>query len=153
PTAPSLFVLLGANRNATDERQVWNLQTGEMTGKVAGRIGMVGHPILSPDGAHVAFVPVTNRNTVQVRTIATDATINIHLGGNGPYDLIEFAGPDKLVVGRRAVDRMIVRVHDVATGRQEREFETGRPVVVPARDALAISPGGGYLALVDADNL
>jgi hypothetical protein len=147
-------VLLGSNRTATDERQVWNIQTGEMTGKVAGRILTAAHSILlSPDGAQVAFVPVTKRNTLEVRTIATGSTISIDLESNGPHDLIDFAGLGKLLVGHRTVDRMMVRLHNATTGRLEREFETDRPVVPAARDALAISPGGGYLALIDADNL
>ena len=33
-----------------DERQVWNLQTGEMTGKVAGLVSSTSHPVLSADG-------------------------------------------------------------------------------------------------------
>jgi hypothetical protein len=151
PAGPSPFVAIGSNRGAGEERQVWNLQTGEMTGKVVGLVSSNQHPVLSPDGAHLAFLSSTKRGTVEVWAPASGKMVSVQAGTLLTTDLIEFVGPDKLLAGRRAGIGMAVKVIDAATGKEEREFQTARPF--GGRDALAISPGGAYLALAERQTL
>jgi hypothetical protein len=154
PTTTSPFVAIGSNRAAGDERQVWNLQTGAMTAKVVGAISASQPPILSPDGAYLAFLPATKRGTADVWALGPGKMVNIPLGtGNFMPDLFDFAGSGKLLAGRRgAANQMTVRVFDAATGKQDHDFNTARPVGM-VHDYFAVSPGGAYLAVVDRESL
>ncbi len=151
PAASSPFVAIGSNRGAADERQIWDLQTGEMTGKVVGLISSTQHPVLSPDGGHLAFVLSARRGTIEIWAPASGKVVTIQMGTTLAPELIEFAGPDKLLLGHRSGQKTSVIVFDVATGMQEREFQTARPT--GGRDSFAISPGGAYLALAERENL
>ncbi|HEX5271993.1 MAG TPA: hypothetical protein VFW33_15960, partial [Gemmataceae bacterium] len=153
PAGPSPFVAIGSNRAAGEERQVWNLQTGEMTGKIVGQVQSTAHPVLSPDGAYLAFPPAARRGsgTVEVWALASGKRVTVSVGSTLGLDLAEFAGPGKLLVGRHNGNNMTVKVCDAATGQQEREFNTPRPAA--AHDAVAVSPGGTYLAVIDHQNL
>jgi hypothetical protein len=151
PAASSPFVAIGSNRGAADERQVWNLQTGEMTGKVVGQISSTQHPVLSPDGEHLAYLSPARKGTIEIWAPASGKMVTALVGAHQTTDLIEFAGPDKLLFARLALRQMSVKVFDVATGIQEREFQTARPM--GGRDSIAISPGGAYLALAERENL
>jgi hypothetical protein len=153
PATASPFVAIGSNRRAADERQVWDLRTGKMTGKVIGAVRSPQHPVLSPDGAHLAFLTATP-TTAEVWALGPGKMSTIDLGGNvGPFDVFDFAGPGKLLIGRQAAaNQMTVRVLDAATGKQEQEFTTIRPFG-QAHETYAVSPGGAYLALVDLNNL
>jgi hypothetical protein len=152
PAGPSPFVAIGSNRAAGDERQVWNLETGQMTGKVLGAIQTQAnsHPVLSPDGAHLAFL-AARRGTVEIWAPTSGKMLTAQVSGAMPTDLFEFAGPDKLLVGHRAGTSLTVKVIDVATAKEDREFQTSRPF--GGRDGLAVSPGGAYLAVVERETL
>jgi hypothetical protein len=153
PRASSPFVAIGINLFDGDERQVWNLQTGDKIGAVKGAIRSSQNPVLSPDGAHLAFLPTDKPGTVDVWVLGPGKLVNIDIGGPlSPFDLLDFAGPGKLLTGRRSNDRTIFRVYDVASGKQEREFDAIR-LVGYVGEAAAVSPGGTYLALADRDNL
>jgi hypothetical protein len=155
PTAPSPFVAIGSNRAGGDERQIWNLQTGQMTGKIAGKIEARPHPVLSPDGAHMAFVPTgaARRGAVDVWAVGAGEATAILLPFTPVPDLLDFAGPGRLLVGRRADRKLSVWRYDATTGQQISTFETALPPWTPLRDAVAISPGGTYLAVVDRETL
>jgi hypothetical protein len=152
PAGPSPFVAIGSNRAAGDERQVWNLETGQMTGKVVGAIQTQAnfHPVLSPDGAHLAFLSA-RRGTVEIWAPASGKMVTAQVSAAMPTDLFEFAGPDKLLYGHRAGTSLTVKVIDAATGKEDREFQTPRPF--GGRDGLAVSPGGAYLAVVERESL
>jgi hypothetical protein len=147
----SAFVAVGSNGGPGDERQVWNLQTGEMTGKVVGLVPSISHPILSPDGAHLAFQP--SAGAVDVRPVGPGQAVSIDLGGSlGPLDLLQFAGPGFLLAGRRFNDKTTFALYNVTTGKREREFSAPLTRSYPA-DSVAVSPGGAYLALADSTTL
>jgi len=153
PRSPSPFVAIGSNLLRDDQRQIWNLRTGKMTSNVLGAIRSSQNPVLSPDGAHLAFVPIENPGTIDVWTLRPGGKVNIDIGSPlFPIDLLDFAGPGKLLTGRFGGDRTTFRLYDVATGKPEREFVTGT-VGGHVADAVAVSPGGAYLALVDRENL
>jgi hypothetical protein len=151
PDGPSPFVAVGMNLRPGDERQVWNLQTGEMVGKVVGSVPSNHHPILSPNGAHLAFQSSAKRGTVEIWAPASGKRVSVVIGTTLTPELFTFAGPDQLLIGRRSGVNLTVKVFDAATGKEEREFPTPRPW--GGNDALAVSPGGAYLAVVDRADL
>jgi hypothetical protein len=151
PSGSSAFVAIGSNRGPGDERQVWNLQTGEMVAKVVGQVQSITPPVLSSDGAHLAYQSSAKRGTVEVWAPASGKTVSVPVGSPLTPDLLDFAGPDTLLAGRRAGAGMTVKVIDVKTGKEEHEFTTPRPW--GGRDAVAVSPGGAYLAVIDRENL
>jgi hypothetical protein len=151
PARPSPFVAIGSNRAAGDERQIWNLQTGEMTGKLVGQIQASSPPALSPDGAHLAFLPAPRRGTAEVWAPASGKMVTVQIGSTFAPILMEFGGPDTLLIGHRAGTSLAIKVFDPTTGREERVFNI--PAPSGARDAVAVSPGGAYLAVIDRDAL
>ncbi len=152
PTGPSPVVVVGSNATAGDQREVWNLETGKMNGKVVGTIQGNPHPVVSPDGAHLAFLMTgARRGQVEVWAPASGKVVTAQAGSTFSLELLEFAGTDGLLIGRRNGANMTVKVIDPASGRDEHEFTTPRPS--GGRDAVAVSPGGAYLALIDRENL
>lgn len=157
----SPFVAVGNNAAAGDERQVWNLQTNKMTGKLIGQLPSLQPPILSPDGAHIAIIPAGKPGTVDVWALGPGKVVNIPVSPNGvPPEVIDFAGPGRLLTGRRinAGREFEFVVWDAATGQSALKFGlefAGPPVggVNLSRDTIAISPGGAYLALMTGDTL
>jgi hypothetical protein len=155
PTATgSPFVAVGDNSDDKDERQVWDLRTGQMTGKVGGRKYSAERPVLSPDGAHLAVLPFGEKEIVDVTPLATGKPVRIDTGGL-PTDVVDFAGPGKLLVAGKRDGKAHLRVWDATTGKREKEFD-GPPLGTPptlTRDMVAVSPTGAWLAVVTPDNL
>ncbi len=155
PTATgSPFVAVGDNSDDKDERQVWNLQTGEMTGKVVGRHYTIERPALSPDGAHLAILPFGEKEMVDVIAPATGKSVRIDTAGL-PTDVVDFAGPGRLLVAGKHGPGTHVCIWDATTGKREREFD-GPPLGAAtglSRDMVAISPGGTWLAVATPENL
>jgi hypothetical protein len=155
PTATgSPFVAVGDNFDDKDERQVWNLQTGTPAGKLAGRHYSTERPVLSPDGAHLAILPIGEKEIVDVFALATGKSVRIDTGGL-PTDVVDFAGPGKLLVAGKRGDVLHLRVWDAATGKREGEFDGPRlgSATSLTRDMLAVSPGGAWLAVVTPESL
>jgi hypothetical protein len=152
PTATgSPFVAVGDNFDDKDERQVWDLQTNTMTGKLVGRRFSAG-AVLSPDGAHLALMPLKERDLVDVVALASGKSVRIDTGI--PADVVDFAGPGKLLVAGKQGAAIRLRVWDATTGKRERDFDgplLGTTAL--ARDMVAVSPGGAYLAVVTPDDL
>ncbi len=155
PTATaSPFVAVGDNFDDKDERTVWNLQTGTPAGKLVGRRYSAGPPVLSPDGAHLAIIPFGEHKIVDVVTLATGKTARVDT--DLETELVDFAGPGRLLVAGPQGAGLRLRVWDATTGRREHDFDgppLGTPPPTALRDTLAVSPGGAYLAVVTPDDL
>jgi hypothetical protein len=124
-----------------------------MTGKLGGRHYSSGPPVLSPDGAHLAILPFGEKEIVDVAPLAGGKAVRIDTGT--PAEVVDFAGPGKLLVAGKRGSTLHLRVWDATTGKREREFD-GPPLGNPptlTRDMLAVSPGGAYLAVVTPEAL
>jgi WD40 repeat protein len=151
--AGSPFVAVGDNFDDKDERQVWNLQTGVMTGKLVGRRYSAAPPVLSPDGAHLAILPFGEQKLVDVAALASGKSVRIDT--EIPVEVVDFAGPGKLLVAGKQGTRLHLRIWDATTGKREHDFDGPALGTPPSltRDMLAVSPGGAYLAVVTPSDL
>jgi hypothetical protein len=157
----SPFVAVGDNFDDKDERQVWNLQTDAAAGKLVGRKYSAERPVLSPDGAHLAVLPFGEKEIVDVVDMKTGKKL-VRIDTGLPTEVVDFAGPGKLLVAGKRGATLHLRIWDVTTGKREhdtgkREHDfdgptLGKPPTL-TRDMLAISPGGAWLAVVTPDNL
>jgi len=153
PSGPSPCVALGANLFANDERQVWNLQTGTMIGKVIGAVPTVNGaaPVLSPDGSYLAFYE--KPGTVGVWAVAPGKKVEIEVGAGGFLpDYTAFAG-DRLLTLRRAGTGLQFQLWNLTTGKNELSFTPPGRISGIYRDAVAVSPGGGYVAVASRETL
>jgi WD40 repeat protein len=153
PKQSSPFVAVGTNLRADDERQVWNLQTGQMTGKVVGTVLTINGapPVLSPDGAYLAYSE--KPGTVGVWAPGPGKKVSVEVGGDGFLsDYTDFAG-GKLLTLRRTGTTLTFQTWDPATGQNVLSFTPPGRMTGLRRDAFAISPGGGYLALASREGL
>lgn len=151
PSTPSPFVAVGTNIVADDAREIWDLRTMRQTGRLAGQLHL-GEPLaLSPDGAYLAGVVPTQLNRVDVWQVATGKSISIDLNDKqGFTDLVDFVGPNELLIGYPVGGGKVFRVWDLTTGRQLRS------VSGPSfweRDSAALSPGRKYLAVANSDKV
>src|SRR5262249_52743056 len=77
PTAAgSPFVAVGDS----DERQVWNLATNTLVGKLTGPRFSAGPPALAPDGAHLALVPFGQKDIVEVTEVTSGKSMKLDTG-------------------------------------------------------------------------
>ncbi len=153
PRGLSPFVAIGSNLRPDDERQVWNLQTGRMTGKVVGTVPTFNGspPVLSADGAYVAFHE--RPSTVAVWALGPGKKVSIEVGSAWALgDYVDFAG-GKLLTLRRTGSTLFVQLWDPATGQNVLSFTALTRTTGVTRDSVAISPGGGYLAVVSHEGL
>jgi hypothetical protein len=144
--------MLGQNIVARDERQVWNLETMEMTGRLAGRIDC-GPPVaLSPAGRHFACVVPTRTSTVDVWSLADGKATRLQVHETPVFvDLLEFCAPDKLLTCTNGTaGKKRFRIWNVTTGQSEKEWDG--PGLFE-RDSPAFSPAGQYLAFATLDEL
>jgi hypothetical protein len=155
PTATgSALVAVGDNFDDKDERQVWNLQADAQVGKLVGRKYPAAPPVLSPDGAHFAVIPFGEKEIVDVTAPASGKAVRIDAGL--PIEVMDFAGPGKLLVAGKQGAGLRLRLWDAATGKREADFDgppLGTPPPASLRDTMAVSPGGAYVAVVTPDHL
>ncbi|HKI30411.1 MAG TPA: hypothetical protein VKA46_00870 [Gemmataceae bacterium] len=152
-TTGSACVAVGDNFDDKDERQVWDLQTNATTGKLVGRRYSASPALLGPDGAHLAILPFGEREIVDVAALASGKKVRIDTGL--PTEVVDFAGPGKLLVAGRQGAGLRLRLWDATTGKRERDFDgPALGAQVPLlRDMVAVSPGGAYLAVVTPEDL
>jgi hypothetical protein len=152
----SPFIAIGDNFDDKDERQVYDLRTGKKTGELGGRHYSSAPPVLSPDGAHLAILPFGEKEIVDVWPLAGAKPVKpVRIDTDLPTDVVDFAGPGRLLVAGKRGAALHVRVWDAKTGKREVAFD-GPPLgdpVKPTRDMLAVSPGGNYLAVVTPEAL
>jgi len=141
PAVPSHFVAIGKNFFDNDVRQVWDLASKKQVGQVKGPLGWDDKTVaLSGDGAYLAGK--TRQKSVEVRR-TNNGRVAQSFDVDSPFvDFVEFAGNDKVIFGKLS-DRKL-EVGDVKSGDQVCELRIGERA---DRDAIAISPGGAYLAV------
>jgi hypothetical protein len=145
PSTPSPLVAVGKNIVNTDSRVIWDLSTGKQVGSLAGKIDL-GDPLaLSPDGKYLAGAPLLERRVVDVWDVATGKATRLTVSETPVFlDLLDFASPDKLVVGKAGRKGKVLQIWDIPGAKMDHEIEG------PAhfdREAVALSPGRKYLAL------
>jgi hypothetical protein len=152
PKQSSPFVAIGSNLRVDDERQVWSLQSGQMTGKVVGSVRTINGvpPVLSPDGAYLAYPE--QPTTVAVWAPGPGKKVSVEVGDGFLSDYTDFAG-DKLLTLRRVNNALTFQTWDPTTGQHVFSFTPPGRLAIPRHDALAVSPGGGYLALAARETL
>ena len=143
PTTPSPFVMLGGNDADDQFREVWDLRTAKSVGRLSGKIEAAKPMALSPDGAY--FVVHTNPvpRTTDVWSIAEAKRIARIEDGKDIPDVIDFAGPGRIVIGTTYAKTL--QVWDFLGGKPLAKVET--PLAFDA-DSIALSPGRRYMALI-----
>jgi hypothetical protein len=153
PTQSSPFVALTAG---PQEIQVWDLEKGTQSGKVLQRLSAATvPPVLSPDGEYLAMVSTEHPGKVDVCFVgsvnSTSTTLKtIKVSPTLAVDYLDFCAPGKLLTCHSAAGKKLYEVWHVQTGKREHEVEG--PDFFD-RDALAISPGGKYLALAGIESV
>ncbi len=153
PTQASPFVAVTAG---PQEIQVWDLSRGMQSGKVLERLSAATvPPVLSPDGNYLAMISTEHPGTVNVRFVgavnSTTTTVKtILVSPTLAVDYFDFCAPGKILTCHSAAGKKLYEVWGVSTGKREHEVEG--PDFFD-RDALAISPGGKYLALAGSESV
>jgi WD40 repeat protein len=144
PSTPSPLAAIGKNIVNNDSRVVWDLSTGKSVGTLAGKIDL-GDPLaLGPDGKYLAGVPPTERRVVDVWNITSGKPTRLQVSDVPVFlDLLDFAGPDKLVVGKGGPRGKVFQIWDIPTSKMDREIDG--PAIFD-RESAAFSPGRKYLA-------
>jgi WD40 repeat protein len=142
PSTPSPFVMVGGNDADGQSREVWDLREAKRVGRLSGKIEAAKPMALSPDGAY--FVVHTNPvpRTTDVWSIAEAKRIARIEDGKDIPDVIDFAGPGKIVVGTSYAHTL--QVWDFLEGKPTAKIQT--PDTFQAA-SVAFSPGRKFLAL------
>jgi WD40 repeat protein len=137
-------VAVGKNIVNTDSRVIWDLSAGKSVGTLAGKIDL-GDPLaLSPDGKYLAGVPPVERRAVDVWNISSGKPTRLQVSDAPVFlDVLDFAGPDKLVVGKGGPKGKVLQIWDIPTSKTDREIDG--PAILD-HESVAFSPGRKYLA-------
>lgn len=147
PATPSVFAVIGKNTFDNDQRQVWDLSTKKQVGTIKGQIGLDDKTIaLSPDGAYLAGKQ-TFRKSVEVRATKTGKMAQSFDVESPFVDFVEFAGPGRIVYGRLQDKKL--EVAEVKSGDKVCDLALMKEA---DKEAVAISPGGKYLAVASAND-
>ena len=142
PSTPSPFVAIGKNVFDNDARQVWDLSTKKMVGTIRGQIGLDDKTLaLSGDGAYLAGKQ-TFRKSVEVRATKNGKMVQSFDVDSPFVDFVDFAGRDRVVFGRLQDKKL--QVFDIKSGDKVCDVSLAKEA---EKDASALSPGRGYLAL------
>lgn len=149
PTRSSPFVAVGDTFFPQEEREIWDLRTMQKIGTLQGT-GMLNHPTLSPDGAYVAgFVQVFSLSVYSVKDGKQILHVPSDAQQNGFEDYVEFAGPQRVLVGSNQTFTRNYRTFDLTAGKLLKQFKhEPQPV-----SAQAVSPGGRYLAVASGHRI
>jgi len=154
PTTPSPFVALGRNENPTDVRQVFDLRTRKPVGSIKGKGDVSRDAKISPDGQFLLTElkggPPTQSRSIVVWSFRTGQAARTIEASPTPatIHLLGFAGGNQPVTARYIGPGDLISVWDVETGKLAREL-LGPPSF--SKDAVAISPGGRYLAVISIE--
>jgi hypothetical protein len=166
PTAPSPFVAVTSGSQGPGALRVYDLRTMKPLGEpipVRFDVYSYFHTTLSPDGAFFAAVPKTalfnpqEKTTVHVWSVATGRQVHRLPVDRDPKvraGLVEFAGPDRLLVMSHPSPSPKPGVKVTYTLW---DLEKGQPVTQFWEDWAfhwkwgGFSPGHKYMVLADAD--
>ncbi len=149
PDRPSVFVGLGLNDQANQQRHVWDLAARKRIGSIK-KIALGGSELqaLSPDGKYFA-AQVSGSDIVGIYDVAAERPVaQINSGSSRDAGLISFGAGNRLLV----LHDSSLKVYSVPGGTLEREIEAAEGLRwagwVPGRP-WSLSPGGRYLAIPD----
>ena len=154
PTTYSPFVALGQNQNPTDVRQVFDLRTKQAAGAIKGKGDLSPDAKISPDGQYFLTElkggPPTQSRSIVVWSFTTGQVAQTMEASPTPtfLGLLGFAKGNRPITSRYVGPGDLISVWDVETGKLAREM-LGPPSF--AKEGVAISPGGRYLALISND--
>ena len=146
PSVISPYVAIGENDSAQATRQIWDLRTSKHTNQLQGDIKFATKPILSPDGRFLAG-PIMNSKFIEVWNFETNTRISMPFEPDVQSLIIEFINDQHLLVAGNAGGRAICQLWDYNVGAPGPEFPFESGFTFPSRSALAVSPGGRYLAV------
>ncbi|HEU5115052.1 MAG TPA: hypothetical protein VFT74_00095, partial [Isosphaeraceae bacterium] len=142
PSTPSPFLIVGGNDADDQYREVWDLRSARPVGHIFGRL-QAGKPYaLSPDGAFFALHTVPVPRATEVWKVADGQRVAQIPDDKNIPDLIEFAGPGRLLIGTSYARTVVV--WDLATSKPV--FTISTPENINTK-SLALSPTRRYMAL------
>jgi hypothetical protein len=147
PSTPSKFVVVGENRQPNDVRELWNLQTMKREGAIQGKLDHSQKIAISPDGQYLAGRMTITRNAgVEVWSLQTGKLVRQIDTHTGPIqvELLDFAGPGQLLVGKYGQKGKHFQIWDITTGQLASEIP-GPSFFHP--DTPALSPGRQFLVV------
>jgi RNA polymerase sigma factor (sigma-70 family) len=128
--------------------RLWDAATGKEVGRLDARDGMVGAIAFSPDGK--TLVAGGEHKVVHFWDVATRREVRA-LDNPGGRTLSLAFSPDGQTLATRALGDSLVRIWDVASGTQRRQFRDlafGNPdTLVLGRSRLAFAPDNRTLAV------
>jgi predicted Zn finger-like uncharacterized protein len=143
PKGPSPFVVVGGNDVEAQHREVWDLRTGTMVGKLGGKLEVARPIALSPDGAYFACHTNPVPRTTDIWRVADATRLGRIEDGKDIPDVIEFVGPSRIIIGSSYAKTL--KVWDFLTGKLIATIETPEGF---DKESFAPSPGMHYGALV-----
>lgn len=147
PSAPSPFVAVGGDYGQA-ARQLWDLRTGQLAGRIDAEIRTSSATALSPDGKYLAVLNSAKRRQVELWSFSSgrmERAVELP-SQNFSLAFLDFAGPSRLIVGPTSGTAYII--YDVATGAEIATI----PVKVTFGVQSSISPGGRYLAMCQSND-
>lgn len=146
PATPSPFVLLGYD-TGTRNCAVWNLVDGKKTGELSVDFGFTQRTsALSPDGKHLV---VLHPPKIEVWNVESGRKVRTFGVAAYTLDYVAFRNNDEFIVRWDGVRRARVTVLSLGA-KGPAEVNIDLPVDVDD-NSLAISPGGKYLAALQAN--
>jgi hypothetical protein len=146
-TLPSGPCIALVDRDSCD---VYDLRSGRRTGFIKQALQPAGTmKLISPDGAHLVIDRGHATRALEVWNTRDAKVVATIRGAHAAPEPVGFVGGDQLAVS--ASDnrgRTLVQVWAVKTGQMLRQFE-----IAAARQAVALSPTGRFLTLVNANRL
>ncbi|MDB5338682.1 MAG: hypothetical protein JWN70_4301, partial [Planctomycetaceae bacterium] len=151
PVTPSVYVALGSNSFGQPVREIWNLATRNKTGTITNKI-IRGRSVeaLSPDGQYIAANIdkfFEKKSGVRVWTSKGNKGLG-ELETAADVKAVLFPSPQRLIA---LCAGGMAYVWKLPSGDLEHELSLDKAELA---NAVAVSPGGNYLAaVVDASNL
>ena len=150
----SPFVALGQNKNPTDVRQVFDLRTKKPAGMIRGKGDVSADAKISPDGQYFLTElkggPPTQTRSVVVWSFKTGQAVQTIEASPTPafLSMLGFASGNRAITSRYIGPGDLISLWDVETGKLDRELLAPPSF---AKEGVAISPGGRYLALISIE--
>ncbi len=151
PVTPSVYVALGSNSFGSPVREIWNLATRNKTGTITNKI-IRGRSVeaLSPDGQYIAANIdkfFEKKSGVRVWTAKGNKGLG-ELTTTAEVKAVLFPSPQRLIA---LCAGGMAYVWKLPSGDLEHELNLNKAELA---NAVAVSPGGNYLAaVVDDSNL
>ncbi len=143
----SPVVAVGNNAANGESREIWDLQNDRKINTLEGRF-LPSREILSPDGAYLIRIPIRLRAIMDIWSLKTGQQLFlIDLAKDFNPELSEFTAPGKLMTVRATVG-LTFDVWNLETVQHELTIHGPVRNAMSDRESMAVSPGGGYVAVM-----